>query len=133
MTEYCGFVCADVVEKAREIRKELDDFAKYNSNEAKQVKLNVLNALGIDVVKLIKDIEEFIPKIDHHRSMDVLLKRAIAMVVWESLDLMKTRPITNEELGIKPCQECGEQKWHFHQPGNILYGPHKNYANRPVS
>ncbi len=43
--DYCGFVCSDVVEKAKEIRKELDDFAKYNPNEAEVVLGNVLKAL----------------------------------------------------------------------------------------
>lgn len=45
--EYCGFVCSDVVEKAKEIRKELDDFAKYNPEEANVVLGNVLNALRV--------------------------------------------------------------------------------------
>lgn len=47
MTDYCGFVCADVVEMAQEIRKQLDDFAKYNPNEAAVVLGNVLKALGV--------------------------------------------------------------------------------------
>ena len=53
--EYCGFVCSDVVEKAREIKKELDDFAKYNPKEAQVVLGNVLKALGQDVIVLEDD------------------------------------------------------------------------------
>lgn len=45
--QYCGFVCSEVVEKAREIRKELDDFAKYNPEEAEVVLGNVLKALKV--------------------------------------------------------------------------------------
>ena len=44
-TDYCGFVCSEVVEKAKEIRKELDDFARYNPEEAEVVLGNVLKAL----------------------------------------------------------------------------------------
>lgn len=52
---YCGFVCSDVVDKAREIKAELDDFDKYNPEEAKVVRGNVLKALvGDDVKELIE-------------------------------------------------------------------------------
>jgi hypothetical protein len=40
-------VCSDYVEKAKEIRKALDEFAKYNPEEAEVVMGNVLKALGI--------------------------------------------------------------------------------------
>jgi hypothetical protein len=40
-------VCSDYIEKAKEIRKALDEFAKYNPEEAEVVMGNVLKALGI--------------------------------------------------------------------------------------
>lgn len=103
--EYCGFVCADVVDKAKEIRKEIDDFAKYNPNEAKAVKRNVLAALGVDLDKLVDDIWDFIPKLEGDTTKDRILLSAINMVVKESVDVMETRPFTNEELGITLTDE----------------------------
>jgi hypothetical protein len=44
-SNYCGFVCSDYVEKAREIRKALDEFAIYNPEEAKVVEGNVIRAI----------------------------------------------------------------------------------------
>ena len=45
-SDYCGFICSDYVEKAKEIRKALDEFAKHNPEEAANVEENVLKGLG---------------------------------------------------------------------------------------
>lgn len=53
MSEYCGFICSDYVEKAKEIRKALDEFAKYNPGEAKVVLGNILDAIVPETKPLI--------------------------------------------------------------------------------
>lgn len=45
MSKYCGFVCQDYVDKARDIRKALQEFSEHNPEEAKVVLANVVNAL----------------------------------------------------------------------------------------
>ena len=49
--EYCGFVCSDYVEKARQLGKEMGEiwkavgeFAQVNPEEAEVVRKNVMNA-----------------------------------------------------------------------------------------
>lgn len=43
--DYCGFCCSDVTDMAREITKQLEEFAEHNPEEAKNVMRRVITIL----------------------------------------------------------------------------------------